>query len=263
MSKIYILLFTCMSFLFAYGQKEDNIAHTILVADYSYICHTNAVNGEAVDIYYSLTLQVAPTLACTMGYKKHNGENDKEEQLHYVPTTWQNYPRGMMTSVETIPPYRYLTSEKMADIKWTIFAEQDTVCGYSCQKAEGVYGGLKWTAWFAESLPTKFGVWRLGGLPGLILRAESEDKAHCFECKKVDAVKEPITYCVPNDAIKCVRAKFVKLRNKIFCNSNYLSNPAYYIKPAELSNVSVVGGCVILGNMPINMKPVRFQPIDY
>ncbi|MCM1313508.1 MAG: GLPGLI family protein [Bacteroides sp.] len=252
-----------MSFLCAHGQKEEIIAHTILAADYDYVCHTSTANDEATDVCYSLTLQVAPTLACTMGYKKHNGENDKEEQLQYVPTTWQNYPQGMMTSIETIPPYRYLTSEKMEDTKWTILSERDSICGYACQKAEGVYGGRKWTVWFAESLPTKFGVWRLNGLPGLILRAVSEDRVHLFECKKVDAIKEPITYSIPNDAIKCARAKFVKLRNKTFGNPNYLSNPTYYIKPAELSNVAVVNGSVILGNIPINMKPVKFQPLDY
>ena len=59
------------------------------------------------------------------------------------------------------------------------------------------------------------------------------------------------------------RNKFVKLRNRLFGNPNYVSNPAYYIKPAELNNVTVLGGTVILGHVPIDMKPAKFQPLDY
>lgn len=107
MHKFYILIaISYMSILFAYGQKENSIAHTILVADYDYVCKTRGTSGEALENKYSLTLQVAPTLSCTMGQKKHKGENDNDEQLHYIPTTWQNYPQGKITSLEVISTYR-------------------------------------------------------------------------------------------------------------------------------------------------------------
>ena len=253
----------CGYSLIAYGQTKDNIAHTLLVADYNYTCHTSNAQGEDVDVNYGLTLQVAQNMACTMGQKRHNRENDKSEQLLYVPTTWQNYPQGEMTSVETVPPYQYLTTEKMPETNWELQAEHDTICGMTCQKATGEYGGRTWTAWFAENLPTRFGPWRLNGLPGLVMRAVSEDGIHCFECRKVETVKEAVTYSVPSEAVKCIRKKFVKLRNRIFGNPNYVSNPVYYIKAVELENVVVMGGTVILGNAPIDMKPAKFQPLDY
>jgi hypothetical protein len=253
----------CLSTLLAFGQTQDSVAHTLLVAEYDYTCHTSDAEGKKVDIGYGLTLQVGKDMACTQGRKRHDGENDKSEQLLYVPVTWQNYPQGKLTSVETIPPYRYLTDEKMTEPSWTLLTEHDTICGRPCQKATGRYGGRVWTVWFAESLPTRFGPWRLSGLPGLILRAVSEDGIHSFECRKVEAAKEAITYSVPDDAVKCERSKFVKLRNRIFDNPNYLSNPYYYIKPAELESMTVMGNMVILGSVPINMKPAKFQPIDY
>ena len=263
MKKITCLTILCVISLLGYSQTKDSVTYTMLVADFDYTCHTLNPQGEDVNVEYGLTLQIAQNMACTMGQKRHRGENDKSEQLLYVPTTWQNYPQGKITSVETIPPYQYLTSQKMPETKWSLQAERDTICGRVCQKATGTYGGRAWTVWFAESLPTRFGPWMLNGLPGLIMRAVSDDETHRFECSNVEAVKEAITYSVPEDAVKCTRGKFVKLRNQIFCNPNYVSNPTYYIKAAELENVIVMGNTVVLGRVPIDMKPVKFQPLDY
>ena len=97
-----------------------------------------------------------------------------------------------------------------------------------------------------------------------IARTDStEDGIHRFECSKVEQVKEAITYSVPEDAEKCSRAQFVKLRNRIFGNPNYASNPTYYIKPTEIQSMTVMDGTVILGSVPIDMKPAKFQPLDY
>lgn len=263
MKKKIVFAILCIFSIVTYGQTEDSIAYTFLVADYDYTCHTSNAQGEDMDVNYGLTLQVAKDMACTMGQKRHNGENDRTEQLLYVPITWLNYPQGKITSVETVPPYRYLTSEKIEKIDWTLQAEYDTICGHPSQKATGRYGGRLWTVWFAGSLPTRWGPWRLNGLPGLIMRAISDDGIHRFECRNVEAVKETVTYSVPEGVMKCSRSKFVKLRNRLFGNSNYMSNPTYYIKPAELDNVVILGSTVILGQVPIDMKPAKFQPLDY
>lgn len=261
--RAFSMALLCLASLAVNAQTQDAIAHTLLVADYDYVCHTTDAQGEKKDVTYGLTLQVAPDMACTMGQKRHNGENDGSEQMLYAPTTWQNYPQGKVTSLETIPPYRYLTTEKKTETQWTLLSERDTICGYPCQKATGQYGGRAWTAWFAETLPTRFGPWRLNGLPGLILRAVSDDGIHSFECNKVEAVKEPISYSIPEDVMTCARSKFVKLRNRLFGNPNYLSNPTYYIKPTEIKSMTVMGGMIIMGSVPINMKPACFQPLDY
>ena len=261
--KITCFAIAFVSCMIVYGETKDSIANTLLVVDYDYSCLTSNAKGEEMKVSYGITLQVAKDMACTMGQKRHNGENDKSEQLLYVPTTWQNYPQGKITSVEIVPPYQYLTSEKMVETKWALLSEYDTISGMSCQKAIGKYGGRTWIAWFTESIPSRFGPWRFNGLPGLILRAISDDGIHQFECRNVETVKENITYSVPKEITKCDRGKFVKLRNRIFGNSNYVLNPTYYIKPEELESVLVVGGTVILGSAPIDMKPAKFQPLDY
>ena len=265
MRTLSIIILTLLGYytLTAQRQDADSIAHTLLVANYEYSCRSTDAQGKELTVSYGLTLQVGQDQACTMGRMRHDGEKDQSEQLLYVPTTWQNYPKGRMTSVEIIPPYRYLTTEAMKQISWTVLSQYDSICGHSCQKATGEYAGRKWVAWFAESLPTRFGPWRLGGLPGLILRATSEDGIHRFECQGVEAVKEAIRYSTPEGAVKCARSKFVELRNRLFTNPNYLNKPYYYIKPDEISSMTVMNGTMTLGDVPVNMKPAKFQPLDY
>lgn len=107
---------TCLTILYiislcGYSQTKDSVAYTMLVVNYDYTCHTSNSQDEDVNIKYNLTLQVAQNMACTMGQKRHRGENDKSEQLLYIPITWQNCPQGKITSIETIPPYQYLTGK--------------------------------------------------------------------------------------------------------------------------------------------------------
>ena len=143
---ITCLLLSTAGITLSHAQTNDSIAHTMLVADYDYTCQTSNAKGEELKVSYGLTLQVAQDMACTMGRKRHSGENDMSERLLYAPVTWQNYPQGKMTSIETIPPYQYLTSEAMLQLKWKVQAEHDTICGLPCQKAIGQYGDRTWTA---------------------------------------------------------------------------------------------------------------------
>ena len=85
--QLTFLTIVCMPSMIAYGQTKDSITHTQLVADYDYTCHTSDADGKNKDVSYGITLQVAQNMACTMGQKRHNRENDKSEQLLYVPTT--------------------------------------------------------------------------------------------------------------------------------------------------------------------------------
>ena len=49
----------------------------------------------------------------------------------------------------------------------------------------------------------------------------------------------------------------------LFRSPNYLSKPYYYIKPDEISSMTVMDGTMTLGDVPVNMKPAKFQPLDY
>lgn len=70
--------------------------------------------------------------------------------------------------------------ETIQNIEWELLDDQKEILGFTCRMAEGVFDERKWTVWYAEELAQPFGPWKLIGLPGLILEAESEDKTIHF-----------------------------------------------------------------------------------
>lgn len=65
-------------------------------------------------------------------------------------------------------------SEPLDGQKWEIVDDSlATIKGHECVMAVTDYHGRRWKAWFAPELPVQFGPWKLRGLPGLILKAET------------------------------------------------------------------------------------------
>ena len=65
-------------------------------------------------------------------------------------------------------------TEPIDEIQWNITMDSvKNVLGYDCILAETDYHGRHWKAWFTSELPLPFGPWKLRGLPGIILAAET------------------------------------------------------------------------------------------
>lgn len=94
---------------------------------------------------------------------------------------YKNYPeQGKTAYLDYFAADRYLCLEPMEDIVWQLTDKTDTVCGYRCQQAVAKFKGRTWTAWYAEDIPMDNGPWKLGGLPGLILKACDTESDYSF-----------------------------------------------------------------------------------
>ena len=76
---------------------------------------------------------------------------------------------------------RFVCTEDYAAPAWQPVADSSAVIlGYQCSMAVATYKGRTWYAWYAEDIPLDAGPWKLGGLPGLILRAYDAQKHYDF-----------------------------------------------------------------------------------
>lgn len=66
-------------------------------------------------------------------------------------------------------------------LEWQIFPEKAKVLGYTAQKATTTLYKRKWTVWFTSDIPIQDGPYFFQGLPGLIIKAEDENKSISFD----------------------------------------------------------------------------------
>ncbi len=92
--------------------------------------------------------------------------------------TWPQDRKRMVSTRFLKEEYRY--DEPVEALAWRITEQTDTVAGYLCRKAVAAFRGRTWKAWFAPEIPLAQGPWKLGGLPGLILKAADTDGLFCW-----------------------------------------------------------------------------------
>lgn len=263
---------------------QDSIDVSNVVVVYNYRCETLDADNHSVTDSMRFVLQSGEH--CTRFYPYHKYLEDtegvsyltlenyamvKSDAFCHVPEVWTNFPEGKMTVRDVIPPSHYESCEELERPSWTV-REQDTltVSGYQCKTAHSEYHGLEWTVRFTEDIPVAAGPWKLNGLPGLILEAESRDGIHRFAMEGLEKVKTPVFY--EHNAItkKVADKKLISQRNKIFGNKLYPKNPMYYADVRALTQTEDViyyengSGEMseIINGVFVGKKAHVFQPLE-
>lgn len=67
---------------------------------------------------------------------------------------------------------------------WKLLEETQNINSFHCKKAILNYKGRNWIAWYDDTIPLPYGPYKFTGLPGLIIKIESEDGDFSFELVK-------------------------------------------------------------------------------
>ena len=270
-----------MSAMIAAKIHQDSIDTSNLVVVYDYECKTQDADGKAVTDRMKLCLQVGQHctrcypyrkfLEDTEGYEYMTGENYlvwKAESYCFMPEVWTNYPDGKMTVRDVILPNHYEAREQRKSIDWTLREDTATVCGYLCHTATCELHGRKWTVRYTDDIPTSAGPWKIGGLPGLILDAESSDGIHHFKLDGLQRIASPIYYEHNAITIKVSERKLNDNRKKIYGNKQYPKHPMYYIPDLRNLNANAIFGqfgdefyCIVNGVLEPTDAHV-YQPLE-
>lgn len=276
MKKIMITTMALAVTIAAQGQAEV-IDTAQFVAVYDYECRTQDDEGQDVTDRMQVVVQVGQTVVKSMprsAYPVYDGDAKPDvaagfqEALMHMPTVWIGHPSGKTTVREFIFPHEYEGYEPTPDIAWTLTDDTLTVSGYHCQQATATFRGVKWHVWYTEEIPSSAGLWRLRGLPGLIVEAKSE--AHTFRLAEVRQEASPITAPEQSpDVHRMEYAKLLKHKNAIYGNRQYAKNPTYYVPDlnGSITDMSILhhnGQQLVLANggHPLLMKAHVYQPLE-
>lgn len=98
--------------------------------------------------------------------------SDERVNMQY----WKNYPeKGMLGARSSLIVgggkgfFGYY--EPIPVFDWQLEDGDSIVCGYPCNKATASLRGRTWHVWYTLDIPYSDGLWKLCGLPGLILKA--------------------------------------------------------------------------------------------
>ena len=271
---LYIILYVVLA---ASASAQEVIDTAQFVAVYDYECRTLNDDAAPVTDRMQVVVQVGRTVTKSMPFSAYPQTDEIsradvvagfQEALMHMPTVWTGLPTGQTTVREFIFPHDYEGSEPTPDIAWTLTDDTLTVSSYLCQQATATFRGVEWRVWYTEEIPSSAGPWRLRGLPGLIVKAESE--AHTFCLAELRQEASPIT--APEQDPEVHRMKYAKLlkhKNEIYGNREYAKNPTYYIPDLQgsITDMSVLnhnGQQLLLANggHPLLTKAHVFQPLE-
>ena len=270
---LYNILYIALA---ATASAQEAIDTAQFVAVYDYECRTQDAEGTPVTDRMQLAVQVGRTVTKSMPLSAYQRTDEitsadaamefQEAMLH-MPTVWTGYPEGQTTVREFIFPHDYEGYEPTPEIVWTLTDDTLTVGGYYCQTAMATHRGVAWTVCYTEEIPSSAGSWRLRGLPGLIVKAESEAHTFCL----TELRKEASSITAPEHRPDVQRMKYAKLlkhRNEIYGNRQYAKNPTYYVPDlgGSINNMDVLnhdGQQLVFANgRPLLTKAHVYQPLE-
>ena len=276
MQKILVTMMAFALTIAAQAQTET-VDTAQFVAVYDYECRTQNDEAASITDRMQLVVQVGRTVTKSMPFSAYpftdNGSKVDvaagfQEALMHMPTVWTGLPNGQTTVREFIFPHEYEGYEPTPDIAWTLSDDTLTVSGYLCQQATATHRGVECHGWYTDEIPSAAAPWRLRGLPGLIIKAESE--AHTFCLTELRQEASPITAPEQRSDVQRIKyAKLLKHRNEIYGNRQYAKNPMYYVPDLQgsITDMSVLnhnGQQLLLANggHPLLTKAHVYQPLE-
>lgn len=187
--KTHILIMKVYFCLWAYGQELSGVIkyrfteyHYGIIRDIP--CFLYFSPQKSLFDYDKVSYMEAKDsleVSVSLGDRPTKRKRDTYGQMYLTDKT-----KGELYFREFIYRNVYISHEKIPVIPWQLKNEVKTIAGYVCKKAEATFRGRKYTAWYTPSIPVSTGPWKLQGLPGAILEAESEDREVKFVVESIN-----------------------------------------------------------------------------
>lgn len=207
MKRLFTLLCLCLSFAGTLSAQDDK-GKTIDQARYRIVY--NLTNKNASKWYPQtdeMYLDVGPKVTVFYSHSSELMHKEMEEMLKTgnidfrsmkVKSTvdwtfFTNYPEGKTSYRKPDGQQSFQVVEPLQQPDWQLVGDSvKTLLGYTCHLATAHVGGRDWRAWYTEDVPMSYGPYKLGGLPGLVLWAQSSDSIFTFNCAGMQELREAV-----------------------------------------------------------------------
>lgn len=147
-----------------------------------------------------------------MSKMRANGNFDRSQMQNYRSDINYNivkdYTSNKVTFHNRIARDLYAYEEDRT-LVWNILPETAKIGDYATQKAETLFAGRKWTAWFTQDVPVMDGPYKFKGLPGLIVKIEDAKGDYSFDLMKTIKLPQLSTFNQGN-TVKVKRKDYEK-----------------------------------------------------
>lgn len=274
MKKIILLITAICLTSETFGQKTSSSS----VDEYECIYEYHVKNTKGSSDATSTILQIGRNAAMFSDYTAFQKDSaiackapesdiqkfktqEMRNDMFFDQSVSQNVPKGKMTVYSVITPNYYSYTETASPINWSFAEEEDTICGYTCQKAMGEYGGRTWTVWYSTEIPVSFGPWKLCGLPGLVLAANDSEGIHQFKAITFRKSNMPMNMMPYANIVKTSREQFIKAKNKF--EENPMGNiPTESISEMTIEKYEDGGHSALVNGVVLRMRPNGYVPLE-
>lgn len=290
-----ILLFSWSAMTFAQTltykdpAATDTTGISKMTVVYQYVVNTLDEDKNPVSDSIKIVLQISDGMWKCFPYDRYLAQKDTRfnpndgiylEALLHVQTIFTDNVNGKIIGREAVGSQCFETEEKKTYQDWTLKNETEKVLEYDCLKAECSFRGKKWNVMYSEDVPVSAGPWKLGGLPGLIMKAVDENGIHSFEAIEIFKDETPITIdkyytirmiSLNGDSFKTIKfekkttKEMISLRKKVLGHKNYPQDPMMFVAPGgyqeirygDVNDLNVIDGVVVLD------VAHKYQPLEY
>jgi GLPGLI family protein len=133
--------------------------------------------------------------------------NKKRFQIYYKQ-------KDTLLNIDYISNQKVLCYEKFPNMKWEIQNDTKTISNYICTKAETIFRGRKYIAWFTTEIPIRFGPWKFNNSPGLILQIYDETQSFTWSATKIEFNKNIEKLEIDTDLKKISLKEFIEENKK-------------------------------------------------
>lgn len=181
--KSYILIFTLFIFQISFAQKTIEIEYQSII------------RSDSININWQATYQLQINTHYSIYFKNTTLKNNKENSgnsIIFKPKNssknndflFKDYEKNEMISKDLISFRFKVIKDSINNFNWQIKKDTITILGYKCNLAETNFRGRNYKVWFASDLQAG-GPWKLDGLPGMILKADTKDGYYSVEASSL------------------------------------------------------------------------------